>query len=115
RSPQALLLNLRYDFPTEWAAFLSAAGAAPFSARINAAFLPYYVQGMKKVTVIGDVRLFCDASGGKLAQTSVPATTAFTGNVLDQAGAKLTLPVDGQVLTKDPQRQVYAVINYKSA
>ena len=113
RSPQALVVNLKYDFPTEWAAFVNAAGAAPFAATINSAFLPYYVQGMKKVTVIGDVRLFCDTGSGNLAQTSAPAATAVTGKFLEPAGAKLTLPADGRVIdATNSQRQVYVVINY---
>jgi len=48
RSPQALILNLKYDFPTEWAAFVNGAGSSPFTAKIDTSFLPYYVQGMTR-------------------------------------------------------------------
>ena len=53
RSPQALILNLKYDFPTEWAAFVNSAAQTPFTLTIDASFLPYYVQSMSKVTIIG--------------------------------------------------------------
>ena len=113
RSPQALILNLKYDFPTEWAAFVNDSGQTPFTAKIDGSFLPYYVQGMSKVSIIGDVQAFCDAGNGKLSQAATPGTRALVGKILDLAGAVLTLPADASVLLKtDPQRQAYVVIAY---
>jgi Tc toxin complex TcA C-terminal TcB-binding domain len=114
RSPQALILNLRYDFPTEWAAFVNGGGSSPFTAKINTSFLPYYVQGMMTTAVIGTVRAFCDDGKGGLAQLSLPAATALTGSLLAAGGAMLTLPADPKILTPSTSKQVYVVIGYTS-
>jgi Tc toxin complex TcA C-terminal TcB-binding domain len=114
RSPQALILNLRYDFPTEWAAFVNGGGSSPFKAKINSSFLPYYVQGMMTTAVISAVRAFCDDGKGGLAQLSLPAATALTGSLLAAGGATLTLPADPKILTPSTSRQVYVVIGYTS-
>jgi Tc toxin complex TcA C-terminal TcB-binding domain len=115
RSPQALILNLRYDFPTEWAAFVNGAGASPFTATIDTSFLPYYVQSMKKTTIIGAVRAFCDDGKGGLAQLSLPAATALTGSLSGAGGATLTLRADTKVLTPSASKQVYLVIGYTTS
>jgi hypothetical protein len=113
RSPQALVLNLRFDFPTEWAAFVNGAATAPFTATIDSSFLPYYVQGSSKVKVLGNVRACCAQGSGALAATSAPGTTAVSGDLLSPSGAVLTLPPDASVITKnDPHKQVYVVIAY---
>jgi Tc toxin complex TcA C-terminal TcB-binding domain len=114
RSPQALILNLKYDFPTQWAAFVNGAGSSPFTANIDSSFLPYYVQGMTKTAVIGAVRAFCDDGKGGLAQLSLPGATALSGSLAAAAGATLTLPVDPKVLTPSASKQVYVVIGYTS-
>jgi hypothetical protein len=114
RSPQALILNLKYDFPTEWAAFVNATGNTPFTATISSAFLPYYVQGMKKIAVIGAVRALCEDGQGGLAQVSVPAAAAVTGSFA--GAATLTLPIDQKnVMTRTAAKQVYVVIGYTCA
>jgi hypothetical protein len=115
RSPQALILNLKYDFPTEWATFVNGAGASRFTATIDTSFLPYYVQSMTKTTVIGAVRAFCDDGKGGLAQVSLAGGTAVTGSLAAAGGATLTLPADTRVLTPSAAKQVYVVIGYTSA
>jgi hypothetical protein len=115
RSPQALILNLKYDFPTEWAAFVSGAGASPFTATIDTSFLPYYVQSMTKTTVIGAVRAFCDDGKGGLEQVSLPGATAVAGSLSAAGGATLTLPVDAKIMTRSASKQVYVVIGYTSS
>ena len=114
RSPQALILNLKYDFSTEWAAFVNGAGASPFTATIDASFLPYYVQSMTKTAVIGAVRAFCDDGKGGLAQISLASATALTGTLSETGGATLTLPADAKVMTRSASKQVYVVIGYTS-
>jgi hypothetical protein len=114
RSPQALILNLKYDFPTEWAAFVNGAGARPFTAMMDTSFLPYYVQSMAKTTVIGAVRAFCDNGKGGLAQVSLAGAKAVTGSFSAAGGATLTLPADTTVLTPSASKQVYVVIGYVS-
>jgi hypothetical protein len=115
RSPQALILNLKYDFPTEWAAFVSGSGASPFTAKIDTSFLPYYVHSMTKATVIGAVRAFCDDGKGALEQVSVPGATAVTGSLTAAGGATLTLSVDAKIVTRSASKQVYVVIGYTSS
>jgi hypothetical protein len=115
RSPQALILNLKYVFPTEWAAFVNGAGNSPFTAKIDSSFLPYYVQGMKNTAVVGAVRAFCDDGHGGLAQVSVPGATAVAGSLAGAGGATLTLPVDQKVMTRSAPKQVYAVVGYTCA
>ena len=41
-SSQSLLLNLRYDFPTQWSAFVN--GTGNFAATLDKQFFPYAVQ-----------------------------------------------------------------------
>jgi hypothetical protein len=112
RSPQALILNLKYDFPTEWAAFVNAAGNNPFTATIDSSFLPYYVQNMPKAAAVGSVRLFYDDPVKGLTQSSVPAKSAIPGLLSQAGGATFTLATDSNVMKLDPARQVYAVIAY---
>jgi len=113
QSPQALLLCLKYDFPTEWAAFVN--GTSAFQAVIDTSFLPYYVQGMKTVGVIGDVRLFYEKADGSLGTGSAKAATALAGALTGAAGATLSLPADPAIMTRDPQKQVYVLIAYSCA
>ena len=114
RSPQALILNLKYDFPTEWAAFVNGTGSSPFTATIDTSFLPYYVQNMAKATVIGAVRAFCDDGKGGLEQVSLPGTASISGSLSAAGGATLTLPVDAKIVTRIASKQVYVVIGYTS-
>jgi hypothetical protein len=117
QSPQTLLLCLKYDFPTEWAAFVNGSGSMPFTATIDSSFLPYYAQGMKNIAVIGSVRLVCDDDRGGLAQVSLPAS-ALVGSSSQPGGATLTIPAtltlphDTNVMTQDLAKQVYVLIGY---
>ena len=111
-SRQALILNLKYDFPTEWAAFVNGAGNSPFTAQIDSSFLPYYVHGTKKAAAFGSVRLFGDDGVGGLVQLSLPVASAIPGSLLQIGGTTLTLPPDVNLMKRDPARQVYVVIPY---
>ena len=112
RSPQTLLLCLKYDFPTEWAAYVNGTGQTPFQAGIDSSFLPYYVQGTKKVSVFGDVVLFGQNAQGAQATASAPSATAIKGSLLDPAGATLSLPGSLAAMAPTLGNQVYAVISY---
>jgi hypothetical protein len=46
QSGQALLFNLRYDFPTEWSAFVN--GASSFQVVLQKSYFPYFVQSPDK-------------------------------------------------------------------
>jgi hypothetical protein len=112
QSPQTLLLCLKYDFPTEWAAYVNGAGNAPFQAGINSSFLPYYVQGMKKTLVFGDVRVFGQDAHGANATSSAPSATAITGSLLDTVGAILSLPRNLTAMAPNLGNQIYVLIGY---
>ena len=107
-----MILNLKYDFPTEWAAFVAGAGASPFTSQIDTWFLPYYVQSMTTTTVIGAVRAFCHDGKGGLAQLSLAGATALSGSLSAAGVATLTLPADAKILTPSASKQVYVVIGY---
>ena len=112
QSPQTLLLCLRYDFPTEWAAYVNAGGATPFQATIDSSFLPYYVQGMKKLAAFGDVRIFGENAQGANATASTPSASAITGSLLGVTGASLSLPGTLAPMTPSLDNQIYVLIDY---
>ena len=112
QSPQTLLLCLKYDFPTEWAAYVNAGGQAPFQATIDSSFLPYYVQGMKKITVFGDVRLFGRTAQSANVTSSTPSITAITGALLGASGTTLSLSGTLPAMTPNMDNQIYVLIAY---
>ncbi len=109
-SGQALLYCLRSDFPTEWSAFVN--GTGDFACVLEKQFFPYAVQSAHKVT-IDSVAVYCD-NGGLITSltTAVDLAALSTGLSSVAAQAPLTLPADGTVLTRDPLRQVFVVLQY---
>ena len=111
QSSQALLFCLRYDFPTQWSAFVN--GTGDFAVTLDKQFFPYYVQGARKLTI--DSLTLYAGSSGTLASVS-PATTADLATLkagLNGAGqASLTLPADGTVMTRELPQQVFLVLQY---
>jgi len=109
-TPQALMFCLRYDFPTEWAAFVNGTGA--FQVHINRFFFPYLTQGAAKLHI--DSLTLYTAGVGQL-DPLVPtidlaaASTALSGAA---ASTSLTLPRDGTVLTGAAEELVYLVLTY---
>jgi hypothetical protein len=117
-SGQALLFNLRYDFPTEWSAFVN--GTGDFTVTLAKSFFPYAVQAATGLT-IDSLTLY----------TGIPATTAAApslasvipqGTDLAALSAALTgptgeallpLPADDNVLTRDLTKQVFLVMQYR--
>lgn len=106
QSGQALMFCLRYDFPTEWAAFVN--GTGNFQVTIESQFFPYFAQGAKKLTVDG-LTLYA-ANGDKLAQVTptvdLSAFQPFAGS------ATLSLPTDSNVLIRSQEQQVFMVLLY---
>jgi hypothetical protein len=49
QSSQALLFCLRYDFPTEWSAFVNS--TSDFTVTLDKQSFPYYVQSGRKLTI----------------------------------------------------------------
>lgn len=110
QSGQALLFTLRYDFPTEWSAFVN--GASNFQVVLQRSYFPYFVQSAKRIT-IDSVTTYA-ANNGKVAsvlQQTVDLDHLSGG--LSQAGsATLSLPPDKQVMAQILSQQVYLVLNY---
>jgi hypothetical protein len=109
-SGQALLYCLRYDYPTEWPAFVN--GTGDFAFTLEKRFFPYAVQSAKKVTV-DSLALYAD-SGGTIASVTPPVDLAALSTGLSSAAAQapVSLPADGTVLTRDPSKQVFIVLQY---
>ena len=110
QSSQALLFCLRYDFPTEWSAFVN--GSSNFQVVLQRSYFPYAVQSAKQITI--DAITTYAANSGKVA--SVQQQTIDLDNLsssLSQAGsATLSLPQDNQVLSPLLPQQVFLVLNY---
>jgi len=116
-SGQALLFNLRYDFPTEWSAFVN--GTGDFTVTLATSFFPYAVQGSDGLT-IDSLTLYT----GVPATTGTPPSlasvipqgtdlTALSTALAGPAGeSQLSLPADGSVLTRDLTKQVFLVMQY---
>jgi Tc toxin complex TcA C-terminal TcB-binding domain len=110
QSSQALLLCLRFDFPTEWAVFVSK--GAEFKATLARALFPYAVQGAKKLTI--DALTLYSADGESIA-SSTPTTVdlaALSSELSGAAGeAAVTLPADN-VLVPEQAKEVFLVLQY---
>ena len=117
-SGQALLFCLRYDFPTEWSAFVN--GTGDFNVTLDKQFFPYSVQGPTNLTIDG-LTLYTGniaspstppalSSVAPLDQAALSALSAGLGGSTGQV--QLSLPTDGTVLTRELTRQVFLVLQY---
>jgi hypothetical protein len=114
QSNLALLLSLRYDFSTEWSAFVN--GASDFKATIRKDFFPYFTQG-KPINITG-LELY-----GQDVKTHHPvgdqaAWDAATDDLGDKTkrSFSVTIPPDApgpaQVLTRTADAQVFLIVRY---
>jgi hypothetical protein len=110
QSGQAVMLNLRYDFPAEWATFVN--GTANFAATLTRERFPYIVQGAAKLTVDA-VRLYA-ANGTAIVQVTptVDLAALSTGLSGSASSAALTLPADPAVMQRVQALQVFLVLQY---
>ncbi|MGH3169198.1 MAG: hypothetical protein ACRDN0_25380, partial [Trebonia sp.] len=110
QASQALLFCLRYDFPTQWSAFVN--GTGDFAVTLDKQFFPYYVQGARTLTI--DSLTLYAGSSGTLASVIPPTDLAALSAELSGATgqASLTLPADGTVMTRDLAQQVFLVLQY---
>jgi Tc toxin complex TcA C-terminal TcB-binding domain len=109
QSSQALLLCLRFDFPTEWAVFVN--GGSEFTTTITRALFPYAVQGAKKLTIDA---LTLYAADGESISPSTPTVdlAALSGELSNVAGeATVSFPADS-VLTPEQEKEVFLVLQY---
>lgn len=116
-SGQALLFNLRYDFPTEWSAFVN--GTGDFTVTVAKSFFPYAVQAATALT-IDSLTIYTGVPATAAAPPSlasaIPQGTdlaALSAALTGAAGeAQLLVPTDGTVLTRDLAKQVFLVMQY---
>jgi hypothetical protein len=112
QSGQALLFCLRYDFPTQWAAFVN--GTGDFAVTLETQYFPYAVQSARKLTI--DALTLYAGSAGSIAPAS-PLTSADLSSLSaalsgTTGAATLTLPPGSKVMIRDLSQQVFLVLQY---
>ena len=110
QSSQAVLFCLRYDFPTEWSAFVN--GTGNFTVTLAKQFFPYAVQSARTLTVDG-LTLYAE-SAGAVSSVSPPADLAgLSAGLTGSTGqALIDLPADSAVMTRVLSQQVFLVLQY---
>jgi len=110
QSSQALLFCLRYDFPTQWSAFVN--GTGDFGLTLDKQFFPYFVQSARKLTIDG-LTLYADSAGTLASVTPADDLAGLSAGLNGATGqAALTLPADSTVMTRDLSQQVFLVLQY---
>ncbi len=110
---QTMLFNLRYDFSTEWAAFVN--GAANFSFTLRKDYLPYLVQSAK--LTVDSMTLFAQSGDTLVSVTeydqsgSYPQFANLSSDLNTTGSSNITFPADSQVLTPT-QTQVFLVLRF---
>jgi hypothetical protein len=116
QAPQALLFCLRYDFPTEWSAFIN--GTGDFQVTLEKQYFPYIAQGAKTLLTIDGLSLYAaDVANENQVAVTTPLPTsgiAVANRGLAQAAANavLVLPLDPKVLIREQERLVFMVLQY---
>ena len=109
-SSQALLLCLRYDFPTQWSAFVN--GTGDFAVTLERMLFPYAVQAARKLT-IDSLTLYADSAGSLAPASPAVDLTALSSGLSGATGsAPVTLPPDSTVLVRSAEQQVFMVLSY---
>jgi hypothetical protein len=111
---QSLMFCLRYDFPTEWAAFVNAKGNAPFQVSLEKFHFPYVAQSASALTIDG---LTLYAARGQQIGTVSPLSASDIDAItkgIDGASTQaiVSLKADPTVLKADPQQLVFMVLQY---
>ena len=110
QSSQALMFCLRYDFPTEWSAFVN--GTGDFAVTLQKQYFPYAVQSANQLT-IDALTLYAESVGSVASVTPTVDLAGLSAGLSGAPGeAPLSLPGDGTVLTQDLAQQVFLVLQY---
>jgi Tc toxin complex TcA C-terminal TcB-binding domain len=103
--------SLRYDFPSEWAAFLS--GGAGLPLRIEKSWLPYFAQSekvsLKAVELYGISERKLVPGHSPVADAALPALDA---ELAANGAFTLTVPADDDVIRREPSADPYLVLRY---
>jgi hypothetical protein len=112
-SAQTLLFCLRYDFSTEWAAFVNGGAGAEFQLTLSKQYFPYAVQSAKQLTI--NSLIIYAADGGEIASlTPAVDLSALSGGLNSTAAAaSFSLPGDGKVMVQETAQQVFMVLQYQ--
>jgi hypothetical protein len=111
---QALLFCLRFDFPTEWSAFVN--GGAEFKANLTRDHFPYLVQKAAKITVDSITLFAADGNGTKAISVTPDTKLDVLSDALEKNGASVvSLKADPAVMLRDQTRQVFMVVRYHFA
>ena len=106
-----LLLNLRYDLPVEWAAFVNRGGNFVFTLRRD--HFPYMTQNSK--LTVDQIVLYAQ-SGQTIAQRTITDAQSWQTLNSDLNGANssssLSFSQDSTVLTNSRDSQVFLIIQY---
>ena len=114
-SDQTLLFCLRYDFSTEWAAFVNGGSGAEFQLTLSKQYFPYAVQSAKHLTV-NSLTLYAAASEGSEVVSVTPAVdlSALSNGLTGSTGAAtFSLPSDSRVMLQETAQQVFMVLRYQ--
>ena len=110
QSGQMLLFCLRYDFPTEWSAFVN--GAPEFSVVLQKSYFPYAVQSARRITVEA-ISTYASVGGKVVPGHKLNVDLGnLSSNLTAVGSASLSLPADPQVMTQVLSQQVFLVLQY---
>jgi len=104
----ALLFSLRYDFPTEWSAFVN--GSSNFQMKLRRDYFPYLTQGL--ALNIDSLTLYAK-TGGKLVQKTIAVPANLAGDLNGAlASSDLSFPTDASVLQRNQQHEAFLIVRY---
>ncbi len=111
----ALLFHLRYEFPSEWAAFVNGAAPSNLSAVIRRDHFPYFTRD-KAITVTGVDLYALDGNRPPVHRAlGDPAAWDAATADLNDAGKRafaVNATEDGGVLTRAADAQVFLIVRY---
>jgi hypothetical protein len=110
QSGQALMFCLRFDFPSQWYAFVT--GTTNFALDLTKDLFPYTVQSARQITI--DAVTLYSANAVKVASLTPTVDLGALSSGLSAATgtASLSLPADATVMTRDPNQQVFLIMQY---
>ena len=103
----ALLFSLRYDFPTEWSAFINGSN---FQMKLRRDYFPYLTQGLP-LTIVS-LTLYAKTSGKLVQRTvTVPGNLGSDLNGV-LAASDLSFSADANVLQRVQQHEAFLIVRY---
>src|SRR5262249_53423983 len=111
QAPQYLMFCLRYDFPTEWAAFVN--GTANFAVALQKSRFPYAVPSAK-LTVSKLTLYAANAAGTGVGSLTPLVDLAALSAALNSGTAtgNVSLASDPSILVRNQSKQVFLMLQY---